>query len=166
MAAGTPPADFDEFTDWLVAQEQAGASLDEICAQVVDDYDRHLAGIHDAFAAWEAAERQADEDPVDDRLEEARRATMDEAIAIADRPPQRRSTRGDWLAWKAIRKPARSMVPRRRDRRLACPRPRARAAVRSSSRGGDSGDPDEPDEHVDRRRKKSSHPRPDQGGGP
>jgi hypothetical protein len=59
-----------------------------------------------------------------------------------DRPAQRRSTRGDWLAWTAIRKPARSTVPRRLDRRLACPRPRARAVVRTSSRGGNSGSTD------------------------
>jgi hypothetical protein len=33
-------------------------------------------------------------------------------------------------------------IGRRLDRRLACPRPRSRAVVRASSKGGDSGDSD------------------------
>ena len=38
--------------------------------------------------------------------------------------------------------PAAGATGRRIDRRLACPRPRPRAVVRPSSKGGDSGDPD------------------------
>jgi hypothetical protein len=51
-----------------------------------------------------------------------------------------RVTPGVKVAETLCLQPVRAASPVRRDRRLSCPRPRARARVRSSSRGGDSGD--------------------------
>jgi hypothetical protein len=87
-------AEHDEFFDWLVEHEQAGASLDDVLTKIDEEHERHLAEIDDRFASWEEAERQADRRPADDELEEARRAAMHEATALADKPPPPASTPG------------------------------------------------------------------------
>ena len=134
----------DEFFDWLIAQEQAGASIEEIHAKINADYERRFAEIRTTFAALEEAEREADQDPFDEELERKRQVAMHEAMVVADRPPTRLSAVQPSKSVR-IRTRLRVRAPRRLDRRLACPRPRARAVVRASSRGGDGGDPDLPD---------------------
>ena len=71
-------------------------------------------------------------DGSDTALEALRRLEI--GALPSPRPPQRRSTRGDWLAWTAIRKPALSIMPRRLDRRLGCGRPAARRILSTASR--------------------------------
>jgi hypothetical protein len=58
------------------------------------------------------------------------------------------ASRRERLKRQALEYRTRVVAPqgRRLDRRLACPRPRTRAVVRASSKGGDSGDPDLGDE--------------------
>ena len=46
----------DEFFEWLVAQDEAGAPEAEILAAIELRHAEHMKRLHAGFAAWDAAE--------------------------------------------------------------------------------------------------------------